>query len=180
MSKLWGVFGLIILLQYQSFSTKIKPEVGACLWIMEWCFSSVSSVHGNLLYTCYYVVLCQSTPLSTMPGPRKSIVLEQGTEGSQQSYKLDFLFKRTWAWYRLPNVSVPLPFVSSVFSRYVWKYQKLLSDFYSPLFTHGHPAFNHSVQSHWIEKEKVKLMINDNWDNIRSSLSDVCPRLILK
>ena len=34
LSKLWGGFGLIILPQYESFSTKIKPEGGACLWGM--------------------------------------------------------------------------------------------------------------------------------------------------
>ena len=39
--KLWGVFGLIMLLQDESFSTKMKPEGGACLWWMERCFSSV-------------------------------------------------------------------------------------------------------------------------------------------
>lgn len=40
-SKLWGVFGLIILLQDESSSTQIKPQGGACLWNMERSLSSV-------------------------------------------------------------------------------------------------------------------------------------------
>ena len=40
-SKLWGMFGLIILLQYDSVSIKIKPEGVACLCRVEWYFSLV-------------------------------------------------------------------------------------------------------------------------------------------
>ena len=40
-SKLWGVSGLIILLQDESSSTQIKPQGGACLWNVERSLSSV-------------------------------------------------------------------------------------------------------------------------------------------
>ena len=63
-SKLWGVFGLIMLQQYESFSRKMEPEGEACLWMMEWCLSSLRVES----------VLCRSTKTSS------STVLHCGVE----------------------------------------------------------------------------------------------------
>ena len=63
-SLVWGVSGLIILLQDESFSTQIKPEGGASLWRMEWCFSSVR-VESENIFQHRVSLWCHSVRLLT-------------------------------------------------------------------------------------------------------------------